>query len=179
MLRSMILAATAAMLLAGCAARPTPASTAPSTSPIAQVQPAAPTPNLDNTVQARVAATVAALPKPTAPSAQPPTKPVAPQKDEPVTLDGKGIMKTPPFELRGGNYTISWTANDTPNGLGCYHGGAMKNVDSTSTSETVANASVPKGQSAAGTTQAYNLKAGRYYLDMSSGCTWSVTIAPQ
>jgi len=145
---------------------------------------------LEETVSARVNATVAALSKPAA-AAQPtvtrpnppapakPTTATAPE-EKPVTLAGKGILKTPPFELRGGSYSIKWTASDSStSAVGCYQGGQLQAVDGSLHFETVGNAMVPGGQKMTGETQAYNLKPGRYFLDMSSGCDWSVTIAPQ
>jgi hypothetical protein len=87
-------------------------------------------------------------------------------------------MKSAAFELHGGNYTITWTATDnqSQSKVGCSHGGSLQRVDPPPASETIANASVSAGRTATGETHAYNLRAGRYFLNMSSGCEWTVTL---
>lgn len=157
----------------------------------ATVSTPAPTPNVQGTVAAAVRATVAPIGTSVAqwqaaaraeaatPTAAPAGAP-KPSSDEPITLTGAGIMKTEPFTLRGGNYTITWKASDSGRGsrVGCYHGGSLQSVGGQLLSETIANASVEAGQTTEGRTQAYGLRTGQYFLSMSSGCTWSVTIAP-
>jgi hypothetical protein len=94
-------------------------------------------------------------------------------------LTGHGIMKTKPFTLAAGNYTVEWTAKDT-DGFGCYHGGFFQPVDKGELLfETLGNEMVAANKTATGSTEIYNLKGGQYYLDMSSGCAWTVTIKPQ
>jgi hypothetical protein len=158
-------------VLVGCAA--------PST------RPPAPTPNLEQTVQARVAGTVASLPAALAtPTAAPvaPTqaaKPAAAPAQAPVTLSGKGIAKTDPFSLSAGSYEIHWQAVN-PTTAPCFHGGSLLAIDQQGFfPQTVGNEMVPAGQTNEGATNAYNLKAGQYYLNMSSGCQWTVSILPR
>lgn len=151
------------------------------------------TPNVEQTVQSRVAATVAAAPKPTTPpvvqptnvptraptQAPAPTATAVKQTQEAVTRSGKGITQTDPFPLAAGSYEIHWQAvNQGPGG--CYHGGALMAVDQTGfLPQLVGNEMVDAGKTDEGTTNAYNLKAGRYYFSMSSGCQWTVTILPR
>lgn len=149
-----LLAASLALL--ACATPPQPQD-AP-----APVQPTAP-------AAAPARATVAVAAPTSAPASQP--------AEAPVTLQGEGLQKTKPFALRGGNYTLSWEAT-APNAAGCYHGGLLQavNPSALAVAEPLANAMVQGTQR--GETQVYRVAAGDYYLNMTSGCRWSVTISP-
>jgi hypothetical protein len=98
--------------------------------------------------------------------------------DAAVTLEGSGIQKSRLFRLSGGNYWIQWTA--TPKSAsGCYHGGTLQAPDQPLVHESVGNELINDRNPRSGETRAYNLKPGDYFLNMSSGCDWRVTITPQ
>lgn len=130
-------------------------------------------------VQPTPAAAAPAVPpaRATAAVVAPTSVPAAPVAEAPVTLQGEGLQKTRPFALRGGNYTLAWEAT-APNPAGCYHGGMLQAVNpaALAVAEPLANAMVQGTQR--GETQVYRLAAGDYYLNMTSGCRWSVTISP-
>jgi hypothetical protein len=90
-------------------------------------------------------------------------------------------MKSKSFYLSGGNYTVSWTATDRSGAysVGCYHGGTLEAVDKSQFFfEMIGNDMVDAGSSSSGSTELYGVRPGSYYLDMSSGCDWVVTITP-
>jgi hypothetical protein len=95
-----------------------------------------------------------------------------------LRFSGSSVMKTDLFELKRGNYRITWTAHDPQPDLnvGCYFAGFLRGQDASNpVFEAVGNELV-KGSSS-GTTNAYGVAAGRYYLDMSSTCQWTVKIS--
>lgn len=106
-----------------------------------------------------------------------PTATPPPPIEQPVVVTGSGMTQTRPFVLAGGNYTIDWTAQDKNPRTPCFHSGALRGVDN-STTQSLGLKSVDAGQSASGETTAYHLIPGQYYLSMTSGCDWSVTISP-
>jgi len=99
-----------------------------------------------------------------------------------LTFKGTGEMKTPPFTLAGGNYVSDWTASDPTSGppVGCFHSGFLESADPSNvvTLDLGAKLIFP-GRSAHGTTSLPGLKAGQYILNMTSGCSWVVTIKGQ
>lgn len=137
------------------------------------------------TVQVAVAGTVSAwlTSQPTAVPTAVPTSTATPATvaatPQGLTMAGHGTVKTTPFELAGGNYSIDWAATD-PTGFGCIHTGSLKNVDGTFNAQNAGTGRPTRDASSrTGTTQAYNVKPGRYYLDVISGCDWTITLTPQ
>jgi hypothetical protein len=100
--------------------------------------------------------------------------------EPPVTFSGTGPTKTNPFSLRGGNYVSTWSAHDPASHLamGCFHSGFLESDDPSMMLDLGTKIIFPGG-SASGTAPLPGLKAGHYFLDMSSGCAWTVTISPQ
>jgi hypothetical protein len=95
----------------------------------------------------------------------------------PVHLQGSGIMNTAPFRLGGGDYTVAWTATDTGSiTVGCYHGASLHQTSGRGGSELLVNELLDGGQTKGGTTHVYNVAAGSYYIDASSGCAWEFDI---
>jgi hypothetical protein len=91
-------------------------------------------------------------------------------------------MKTKPFFLAGGNYKSDWTATDPTKGppTGCFHAGFLESADPQGVlSLDLGSKILFPGRSAHGTTQLPGLQAGQYILDMTSGCSWTVTISAQ
>ncbi len=139
--------------------------------------PAEATPDIAATVQVAVAGTVSAwltaLPTPA------PTATATPPAIMPIVLAGKGQMNTTPFRLDRGNYTVDWTATAQSSTITCYHRSQLRAVDGTPIFQTAGSGTVEKGKSLAGTTQLYIINPNSYYLDMETGCDWSVTITTQ
>lgn len=106
--------------------------------------------------------------------------PLTQPADAPVAITGKGILKTDAFQLAAGDYVIEWTATATDTMLsGCLHGGELTSPEMPTVHESLGSTGVKTGQTAHGSTNAYALKAGRYYFSMVSGCEWSVAIRPR
>jgi hypothetical protein len=104
-------------------------------------------------------------------------KPAA--KAPPVTMNGSGIENTAPFHLDSGNYLVQWTATPRSQGASCYHGGTLKTTTGKSI-ESIANASLNRGEpQTTGETRVYNVASGEYFVHMSSGCNWTVTLTQQ
>jgi hypothetical protein len=115
------------------------------------------------------------------PSGQAPQGGSAPPNtgEKPVTLSGSGVMQTKPFSLAGGNYVSDWSASD-PTGMGCMQSGFLESADpSFSVMFDVGTKILFPRSSDRGTAPLPGLQAGHYYLDMTSGCNWTVTISPQ
>jgi hypothetical protein len=133
-------------------------------------------PDISEFGEAPTSQVAGALPKPGGPAAKPAGSPTPRPAEEPVRVQGTGTVKSRPFELRGGNYTIAWTARPRQGSNSCFHGGSIRPVDGLG-GETVASATLQGNAEAKGETQAYNLKPGQYYADMNSGCgDWTITI---
>lgn len=103
-----------------------------------------------------------------------------PRSDDPVKLSGERSQNTKAFTLSGGNYTARWEIKLPRGSSSCYGGGSLHIVDGNRYVEQLFNALLgdEKGKSADGETELYGLKAGQYYLDINSGCPWSVEIRP-
>jgi len=100
-------------------------------------------------------------------------------QQEPVTVTGSGIQKSAPFHLEAGTYEVIWTATPS-NDQGCYHGGSLGAVDPDQfIFETLANELLDSAAAKTGSTFIYNLDAGDYFVDASSGCAWSFTFSQQ
>ncbi len=109
---------------------------------------------------------------------QPPPAP-PPTGEQPISFNGTTTLKTTSFHLNGGNYASTWTAKDSGT-FGCYVGITLKSTDpSIFFLELIANKALGAGGSDGGTTQLYNVKAGDYYFDVNSTCSWGVTLTHQ
>ena len=109
-----------------------------------------------------------------------PATTVAGPPEAAITMTGKDIMKSDSFLLRGGNYTVTWRAS-TSSALGQTLFSVRLVPENGSYGETLVNTIVKSAEPAtgAGSTNAYNVKPGRYYLDANSGAEWSVTLQPR
>jgi hypothetical protein len=118
-------------------------------------------------------------PKPTATSqaTPPPTPEPTAVAAKPITISGKGISKSTKFPLAG-DYEVTWTAKASSSS-GCYHGASLERADGTSMFELLVNEIINDAKSHTGTTNLYNVDAADYYVDASSGCTWSFTFTSQ
>jgi hypothetical protein len=93
---------------------------------------------------------------------------------ESFTFSGSGMQNTSAFTLAGGSYSVAWTA--TPHSsVGCYHGVSLARTDGGFGVPMLVNA-LPKA-AVSGTTNAYNVKAGEFFFQVSSGCDWTIAIA--
>jgi hypothetical protein len=131
--------------------------------------------SVEGTVTARVAATVAVQPKP-AGSVVPARPPGAPRV--PVTVDGALDSQTPPFQLDGGRYSVAWSVEPQPANGGCNGSLTLKSPDQPTFQQSIVSGLDAK-IIATGTTQAYTVPAGSYYVAGISNCrTWTVTFTP-
>jgi len=136
-------------------------------------------------VQARVAATVAAMAKPTQPVVAAPTSaPAAAPAHQsptqaPITLEGHGQTQTEPINLSG-DYSLAWSVRSSDE-RACIITGMLKSADKQWAGEFLMTMqSVPPGETKTGETHTYRREPGRYYMEMSTTtCDWSVTITPQ
>ncbi len=124
-----------------------------------------------------------ALGAPPAPS-QPAAQAAAPPPGEqPITLSGSQDQNTPPFELRGGTYTARWSAQLRSGESSCFVGVRVRRTMDQRSLDSIISTTLSRRQgapSANGETILYGVTPGLYYLDVNtSGCDWSVTIAPQ
>lgn len=97
---------------------------------------------------------------------------------QPITIKGKGISKSAPFHLAGGSYAVTWTAKASDS-VGCYHGASLARADGTYMFEVLANEIISDAKPHTGSTNVYNVDDAQYYIDGSSGCTWSFTFTLQ
>jgi hypothetical protein len=95
-----------------------------------------------------------------------------------IEIEGNGTEISRTFRLSGGNYVIRWTAVSRES-QGCTHRGWLEARGQSPFQQGIANAAVTPGGRQGGETRAYALRAGDYYLNMSSGCDWRVTITAQ
>ena len=93
---------------------------------------------------------------------------------ESFTFSGSDMQNTSAFALAGGSYSVAWTA--TPHSsVGCYHGVSLARTDGGFGVPLLVNA-MPKS-AVSGTTNAYNVKAGEFFFEISSGCDWTIAIS--
>lgn len=98
-----------------------------------------------------------------------------------VTASGSGTSHSSPFTLAGGSYKVDWTLTDThPGLLPCGHGARLASTTNERLSYPLGAGNVPSGeQTATGTTWAYSVAAGTYYVDVLANCTWSFVLTQQ
>jgi len=104
-----------------------------------------------------------------------------PAVQDPFTIAGQGTMKTSLFTLAGGTYKVNWQATDPPGGgasVGCFHG-ARLTPEAGSFGENLGSGTPAAGATLTGETFAYSVKPGRYFIDATSGCQWSITLTNQ
>jgi hypothetical protein len=95
-----------------------------------------------------------------------------------IELEGNGTELSRQFHLSGGNYVIRWTAiPKSP--AGCLHRGFLQARGQPTFQQSIANEVIKDATRRSGETRAYALKPDDYFLNMSSGCDWRVTITPQ
>lgn len=103
-----------------------------------------------------------------------------PLVQDPFTVAGQGMMKTALFALAGGTYKVNWQASDASAGdfVGCFHGAQLRS-ESAAFGESIGGGSVAADATLTGETFVYSVKPGRYYVDATSGCRWSITLTNQ
>jgi hypothetical protein len=100
--------------------------------------------------------------------------------EQPSTVSGIGLVTSPRFSIRGGDYIVSWSFSPGAKSS-CFAAGAGLHAADGSGSTRLGSTAmdIPPGQSAGGEMRAYNLVGGQYYATGSTTCNWSVTIRPQ
>lgn len=103
-----------------------------------------------------------------------------PPVQDPFTITGQGTMKTSLFTLNGGTYKVNWQATPTGSSsvVGCFHGANLV-PETASFGQNLGSGQVAANATTTGETFAYNVKPGRYYIDATSGCQWSITLTNQ
>jgi hypothetical protein len=95
-----------------------------------------------------------------------------------IELEGSGTETSRLFGLSGGNYLLRWTA--TPRSpAGCYFGGVLRVREYPLFQQSLANETVKGTARRSGETRAYTLKPGDYFVNVSSGCDWTISVIPQ
>lgn len=102
-------------------------------------------------------------------------------KEAPVTVSGSGTSHSAPFTLAGGGYRVDWQLTDTPaSSLQCGHGARLASTADDRQSYPLGAGNVPPGEpTATGTTYAYSVPAGSYFIDVLANCDWSFTLTQQ
>ena len=97
--------------------------------------------------------------------------------DSPHSFSGTTGQTTPPFDLAGGDYRITWRA--TAGKYGCFIGASLENTNGEFMFDGRVSELVDANQTSDGETYVYALEGGRYYFDTTNNtCTWSLSIAP-
>jgi ABC-type antimicrobial peptide transport system permease subunit len=96
-----------------------------------------------------------------------------------IHLSGSGTLNTAPFQLAGGDYVVSWSAADTGlTTVGCYHSASLYPTSGDwHEIAFLGSGDVAGGQTLTGSTYAYGVAAGTYYVNASSGCDWTVDLS--
>jgi hypothetical protein len=113
------------------------------------------------------------------------TATVVPTDDLPIIYAGTGSQTTEPFYLAGGTYRSHWAAwGNAPEYPPCTHSAELRAIDpanATASGGYVADlarrVSVP-ATGASAESYVVNLKAGDYYLYVSSACAWQIALSP-
>ncbi len=92
-----------------------------------------------------------------------------------LRLTGDGPGKSDPMNLSAGDYLFAWMAEATPIGS-CAQNIWLRSLDDPNYRLSLASVLVERGKSTSSQSNAYNLPAGRYYLEMPVACRWSVTV---
>lgn len=105
----------------------------------------------------------------------PPSQP--PSVDLPRIAGGPGVSNSPPFQLAGGDYAVTW-ATEAPSDRATFID--LRSADSSSAldSHVILNASAGTSGSA-GDTNLFRVKPGRYFLAVRAPSNWTVTIVPR
>lgn len=100
-------------------------------------------------------------------------------KQQPVTLTGTGAKNTSPFSLAPGSYAGAWSGSNPgiqfslTNFIIELHGVSSDEL------EVIVNVILKAGETQSGTTNAYNLHGGQYYLEIQAPANWNITLSPQ
>lgn len=94
-----------------------------------------------------------------------------------VSFTGQGMMKTAAQPLSG-DYTVSWRAQAASN-VGCFNGAFLRSVKTGQSAQVLVSEMIKDSVPHSGSTNAYGLGADSYYVDASSGCSWSFTFTPR
>lgn len=103
-----------------------------------------------------------------------------PRQEDPVRFNGDRAQNTKSFDLRGGNYSVSWQTKLPRGTSSCFGGGILYRVDGNRYIERLFSTILgdEQGKSADGETQLFGLAAGSYYFDIDGSCSWAVEIRP-
>jgi hypothetical protein len=93
--------------------------------------------------------------------------------EKPITVAGRDSMKTRPFALTGGNYTVGWQGASQSGSAFC--GGRLSSLDDGAGDSFVSTMidSERRGES-----KLFHVKPGQYFVDMHGCGDWKVAIAP-
>jgi hypothetical protein len=94
----------------------------------------------------------------------------------PQTVSGSGTSKTAPIDLQG-DYEVSWTITPTDSS-GCFHGAYLRRTDGAFLFEALGSEMLSDAAVKSGSTRLYGLESTHYYVDVNSGCGWTITFTP-
>jgi hypothetical protein len=109
-----------------------------------------------------------------APSEPGPAAP-APPAEAPVTVDGQGTQVSRPFNLRGGEYAVSWSA--TTSNPECAFSATLHASATSRPVQPLGSAQI-FGGGGSGQSSLHDLPGASYYVDAITTCRWSITITP-
>jgi hypothetical protein len=109
----------------------------------------------------------------------PPVAPAPVVAEAPVVYSGLGAASTRAFPLRGGNYTVLWSASTSsaaPDNFAAF----LRPIDpSNPHAQVITAVLVPGGRSVSGQAQVLNLPAGNYFLELITASSWNISITAQ
>jgi hypothetical protein len=97
--------------------------------------------------------------------------------EAPVVLTGTGTATTRSFPLRGGSYSLIWTATAPTSATDNFAAFLRPAEASNLHTQVIATVLVAGGRSQSGQTQATNLPAGTYFIEIVGGTSWSISIS--
>jgi hypothetical protein len=101
-----------------------------------------------------------------------------PPVQDPFTMADQGTKNTAVFTLAGGTYKVNWEATPVGPSGSCFHGARLV-PESGSSGENLGSGTPAAGAPLTGETFIYKLRPGRYYIDATSSCRWSITLTNQ
>lgn len=102
-----------------------------------------------------------------------------PPLQDPLRLSGVGSLNTAPFTLTGGTYRVTWTVAGRPGRMQprCFHGAGLRGEDGRYAADLPVVTLADDDPPTSGETYLYGVPAGRFYLALTSGCQWTITLA--
>jgi hypothetical protein len=108
-------------------------------------------------------------------SESPTVAPTPTPSQAPITLKGTGTKRTAPFQLAGGDYLVAWKIT-AMSSSGCFYGGTLRGLTDVKIRERLGSHSIDSDP-LSDTTYLYGIRAGRFYVDVVSGCDWTITLS--